>query len=52
MTNATANTKVVNFASNLASVTLFAIQGTVLWRIALPMAVRRSRVAFSARTSR
>lgn len=39
MTNATANAKVVNFASNLASVTLFAIKGTVLWHIALPMAV-------------
>ena len=39
MTNATANAKVVNFASNLASVTLFAMKGTVLWRVALPMAV-------------
>ncbi len=38
MTNATANAKVVNFASNLASVTLFGLKGTVLWRIALPMA--------------
>ena len=39
MTNATANAKVVNFASNLASVTLFAMKGTVLWQVALPMAV-------------
>jgi len=38
MTNATANAKVVNFASNLAAVVLFAWKGTVLWRIALPMA--------------
>ncbi len=35
---ASANAKVVNFASNLAAVGLFASQGTVVWRIALPMA--------------
>jgi uncharacterized membrane protein YfcA len=29
---------VVNFASNLASVLLFAKAGAVVWRIALPMA--------------
>ncbi len=39
MTHATANAKVVNFASNLASVSLFAWKGTVLWQVALPMAV-------------
>ena len=36
---ATANAKVVNFASNLASVLWFAHAGKVLWHIALPMAV-------------
>lgn len=36
---ATANAKVVNFASNLASVLWFEHAGKVLWHIALPMAV-------------
>jgi uncharacterized membrane protein YfcA len=36
---ATANAKVVNFASNLAALTLFAARGVVLWKVALPMAV-------------
>jgi uncharacterized membrane protein YfcA len=35
---ASANAKVVNFASNLASVLLFARAGVVVWGIALPMA--------------
>jgi len=35
---ASANAKVVNFASNLAAMILFAHRGTVVWRIALPMA--------------
>ncbi len=35
---ATADAKVVNFASNLAAVTLFGLQGLVLWKVALPMA--------------
>lgn len=35
---ASADAKVVNFASNLAAVALFAAQGTVLWWISLPMA--------------
>lgn len=39
MTRATADAKVVNFASNLASVSAFGIAGTVAWKIALPMAV-------------
>lgn len=38
MTRATADAKVVNFASNLASVSAFGIAGTVAWKIALPMA--------------
>jgi uncharacterized membrane protein YfcA len=38
MIHATADAKVVNFASNLAAVSAFAIHGSVLWKIALPMA--------------
>ena len=38
LAHASARAKVVNFASNLAAVALFAIEGTVAWRIALPMA--------------
>lgn len=38
MTRATADAKVVNFASNLAAVLLFARRGNVLWSVALPMA--------------
>lgn len=36
---ATANAKVVNFASNLAAVIIFSVRGVVLWKVALPMAV-------------
>ncbi|HEY3355621.1 MAG TPA: TSUP family transporter [Polyangia bacterium] len=36
--SATADAKVVNFASNLASAVLFAHHGEVLWSVALPMA--------------
>lgn len=36
--DASANAKVVNFASNLASVAWFASHGAILWSIALPMA--------------
>jgi hypothetical protein len=35
---ASASAKVVNFASNLAALALFAWKGTVLWWLALPMA--------------
>lgn len=38
LVQASAEAKVVNFASNLAAVTLFACQGRVLWAVALPMA--------------
>jgi uncharacterized membrane protein YfcA len=38
LTRASGNAKVVNLASNLAAVLLFASRGTVLWRVALPMA--------------
>ncbi len=37
-TRASAEAKVVNFASNLAAAALFAWSGTVVWRLALPMA--------------
>jgi len=36
---ASADAKPVNFASNLAALALFSARGTVLWEIALPMAV-------------
>ncbi len=36
---ATADAKVVNFASNLATVTMLGIAGKVIWAISLPMAV-------------
>jgi len=39
LVHASADAKVVNFASNLAAVALFTLKGVVLWRVALPMAV-------------
>jgi uncharacterized membrane protein YfcA len=36
---ASANAKVVNFATNLAAVVVFASQGLIDWRIAIPMGV-------------
>jgi uncharacterized protein len=38
MARASASAKVVNFASNLAAVVLFASRGIVVWKIAVPMA--------------
>nr|WP_241757755.1 TSUP family transporter [Myxococcus landrumus] len=38
LARASADAKVVNFASNLASVSLFALKGVVIWKVALPMA--------------
>ncbi len=38
MTRASANAKVVNFASNLAALAIFASRGVVRWEVALPMA--------------
>ncbi len=38
LTRASGNAKIVNLASNLAAFTLFASRGTILWRVALPMA--------------
>ncbi len=43
---ASANAKLVNFCSNLASMILFAIQGWILWRVALPMAAGQVAGAF------
>jgi uncharacterized membrane protein YfcA len=38
LARASAEAKVVNFASNLAAMLLFAARGAVVWRVALPMA--------------
>lgn len=38
LARASASAKVVNFASNLSALVLFAVSGAVAWRIALPMA--------------
>ncbi|HYG68421.1 MAG TPA: TSUP family transporter [Anaeromyxobacteraceae bacterium] len=38
LARASASAKVVNFASNLAALVLFAARGVVLWKIAVPMA--------------
>lgn len=39
LTEASANAKVVNFASNVGALTVFALRGAVLWDVALPMAL-------------
>ncbi len=44
--SASANAKVVNFASNLAACVLFAAKGFVIWKIALPMAVASTLGSF------
>lgn len=46
LTRASGNAKVVNLASNLAALGLFAFKGAVLWRIALPMAAANALGAF------
>lgn len=46
LTQASANAKVVNFASNLASVTLFSLNHTIAWKVALPMAVTQLAGSF------
>ena len=38
LTRASGNAKIVNLASNLAAMTLFASRGAILWQVALPMA--------------
>ncbi len=44
---ATADAKVVNFASNLASVAVFGLRGVVLWKVALPMAAGQALGAWT-----
>lgn len=39
LARASAEAKVLNFASNLTALVLFALHGTVFWRVAIPMAV-------------
>ncbi len=39
ITRASGNAKVVNLASNLAAVVLFTARGTVVWSVAVPMAI-------------
>jgi hypothetical protein len=46
LTRASGNAKVVNLASNLAALGLFASRGTVVWKIALPMAAANAAGAF------
>ena len=46
LTRASGNAKAVNLASNLAALTLFALRGAVLWRIALPMAAANALGSF------
>ncbi len=46
MTRASGNAKVVNLASNLASLAIFSWRGTVLWKMALPMAAANALGAF------
>lgn len=42
LTAASAHAKVGNFASNLASMLLFAAKGTIVWPVALPMAAAQA----------
>jgi uncharacterized protein len=52
MTRASGNAKIVNLASNLASFAIFAWKGTILWAIALPMALANAiGAAIGARTA-
>jgi hypothetical protein len=46
LARASADAKVVNFASNLASVAIFAFKGVVLWKVALPMAAAQFTGAY------
>jgi uncharacterized membrane protein YfcA len=46
MLRASGNAKIVNLASNLASVAIFAWRGTVLWSVAIPMAAGNAFGAF------
>ncbi|MBX3197248.1 MAG: TSUP family transporter [Labilithrix sp.] len=46
VTRASGNAKVVNLASNLAALLLFALKGAVVWRLVAPMAVANATGAF------
>jgi uncharacterized protein len=43
---ASANAKLVNFCSNLVAMSLFALKGWILWKVALPMAAGQVAGAF------
>jgi uncharacterized membrane protein YfcA len=52
MTRASGNAKMVNLASNLTAFTIFAVKGTILWHVALPMALCNAiGAAIGARTA-
>jgi hypothetical protein len=44
---ASANAKLVNFASNLSSLAIFAARGLVIWKMALPMAAGQAIGSFA-----
>jgi uncharacterized membrane protein YfcA len=46
MTRASGNAKVVNLASNLAALLIFATRNIIVWKIALPMAAANAAGAF------
>jgi uncharacterized membrane protein YfcA len=46
LTRASGNAKVVNLASNVAAIALFAWRGAVLWHVSLPMAAGNALGAF------
>jgi uncharacterized membrane protein YfcA len=46
LTRASGNAKAVNLASNLAALGLFAWRGSIVWSVALPMAVANATGAF------
>jgi uncharacterized membrane protein YfcA len=46
LVHASADAKVVNFASNLAAVAVFADAGFIVWKVALPMALGQLCGAF------
>jgi uncharacterized membrane protein YfcA len=37
--NASANAKLINLATNLGSICLFLIKGSIIWKLAIPMAI-------------
>jgi len=47
LTRASGNAKIVNLASNLAAMLLFAHRGVVIWSVALPMAAANALGAFT-----